>query len=397
MPSTILSDNGVSSGSAGLKTTASNDGALVLQTTTSGGTATNVMYADTAQNVGFGVTPSAWGSSAKAIEVGSGASTSLSFNFSETNLSTNVYRINTGASLYKANGIAMLYSQSSAGHAWYNAASGTAGNTISFTQTMTLDASGKLGIGTTSPNSNGGSTAAVIHLHTPSTSAWSVSHYTNGTTGSGAGDGTLVGIIDSDAYVFNYESANLIFGTGAAERARITSSGSFLVGTTTALDGGSTFVTSDATSALSANRQTSTAAYGVFGSYSSIGGANSLKSYTRADGGLANYSANNVNLSDERLKKDIAPAGSYLAKICAIPVKTFRYKDQEETEDLTLGVIAQEVQQIAPELVSRDGFGLSEEDKQDYLSIYQTDLQYALMKALQELKAEFDAYKATHP
>lgn len=36
MPSTILSDNGVSSGSAGLKTTAASDGALALQTTTAG-------------------------------------------------------------------------------------------------------------------------------------------------------------------------------------------------------------------------------------------------------------------------------------------------------------------------------------------------------------------------
>ncbi len=57
MPSTILSDNGVSSGSAGLKTTASNDGILVLQTTTSGGTATNAVYVDTSQNVGLGATP----------------------------------------------------------------------------------------------------------------------------------------------------------------------------------------------------------------------------------------------------------------------------------------------------------------------------------------------------
>ena len=54
MPSVILSDNGVSSGSAGLKTTASNDGILVLQTTTSGGTATNAIYIDTSQNVGIG-------------------------------------------------------------------------------------------------------------------------------------------------------------------------------------------------------------------------------------------------------------------------------------------------------------------------------------------------------
>lgn len=35
---------------------------------------------------------------------------------------------------------------------WYAAPSGTAGNAITFTQAMTLNASGNLGIGTTSPN-----------------------------------------------------------------------------------------------------------------------------------------------------------------------------------------------------------------------------------------------------
>jgi len=54
MPSTILSDNGVSSGSAGLKTTAASDGALALQTTTAGGTATTAVTIDTSQNVGIG-------------------------------------------------------------------------------------------------------------------------------------------------------------------------------------------------------------------------------------------------------------------------------------------------------------------------------------------------------
>jgi hypothetical protein len=56
MPSTILSDNGVTSGSAGLKTTAASDGALALQTTTAGGTATTALTISTAQNVGIGVT-----------------------------------------------------------------------------------------------------------------------------------------------------------------------------------------------------------------------------------------------------------------------------------------------------------------------------------------------------
>lgn len=56
---TILSDNGVSSGSAGIKTTGGNDGVLALQTTTSGGTATTAVTIDTSQNVGIGTaTPS---------------------------------------------------------------------------------------------------------------------------------------------------------------------------------------------------------------------------------------------------------------------------------------------------------------------------------------------------
>ena len=49
----ILSDNGASSGSAGLKSTAGNDGTLLLQTTTSGGTATTAMTINNTQAVTF--------------------------------------------------------------------------------------------------------------------------------------------------------------------------------------------------------------------------------------------------------------------------------------------------------------------------------------------------------
>jgi hypothetical protein len=51
MASTILSDNGVSSGSAGIKTTADSTGALALQTTTAGGAATTALTIDTSQNL----------------------------------------------------------------------------------------------------------------------------------------------------------------------------------------------------------------------------------------------------------------------------------------------------------------------------------------------------------
>ena len=115
----------------------------------------------------------------------------------------------------------------------------------------------------------------------------------------------------------------------------------------------------------------------------------------RSNGGIANYSANDVNLSDRREKTNFAPAKSYLDTICAIPVQTFNYIDQNMEEDpgLTLGVVAQDVQAVAPELVMESNWGTEEEPKMR-LSIYQTDLQYALMKCIQEQQAIIEQLQA---
>jgi hypothetical protein len=123
----------------------------------------------------------------------------------------------------------------------------------------------------------------------------------------------------------------------------------------------------------------------------------------RSNGGIANFSANDVNLSDRREKTNFSPAGSYLNKICAIPVQTFNYIDQNMEEDggLTLGVVAQDVQAVAPELVMESDWSSEKDGSKTRLSIYQTDLQYALMKCIQEqqaiiesMKTEIDALKA---
>ena len=113
------------------------------------------------------------------------------------------------------------------------------------------------------------------------------------------------------------------------------------------------------------------------------------------DGGISNYSANNVNLSDRREKKNFAPSKSYLDTVCAIPVQNFNYIDQDLENDsgLTLGVVAQYVQAVAPELITESNWGTQDEPKMR-LSIYQTDLQYALMKSIQELKTIVDAQSA---
>jgi len=120
-----------------------------------------------------------------------------------------------------------------------------------------------------------------------------------------------------------------------------------------------------------------------------VGDTVGQKMSIRSNGGIANYSASNVNLSDRREKTNFAPAGDYLSKICAIPVQTFNYIDQNMEEDggLTLGVVAQDVQAVAPELVMESNWAGKDEEPKMRLGIYQTDLQYALMKCIQEQQA----------
>jgi hypothetical protein len=95
-------------------------------------------------NVGVGVTPSAW-SSFKALQVGSGLAIASS-GVSNSRMFGNTYY--DGAYKYMGTGRATQYEQDGY-HAWYISASGTAGNAVTFTPAMTLDASGNLLVGTT--------------------------------------------------------------------------------------------------------------------------------------------------------------------------------------------------------------------------------------------------------
>jgi hypothetical protein len=137
MPSTILSDNGVSSGSAGLKSTAGNDGVLILQTTTSGGTATNAIYADNKQNIGIQVTPAAWGSITKALQLGARASL-FQYNGITTDLMNNGYFDGTNY-VYLETATAGFHRISTGRHQFYSAPSGTAGTAITWTNVLQVE------------------------------------------------------------------------------------------------------------------------------------------------------------------------------------------------------------------------------------------------------------------
>ena len=98
--------------------------------------------------LGIGVTPSAWNSGYKAVELASNVG-AWSATTGINDFSLNSFFNASSQWIYKTTATAALYRQQTGQHIWYNAPSGTAGNAITFTQAMTLDASGNLLVGAT--------------------------------------------------------------------------------------------------------------------------------------------------------------------------------------------------------------------------------------------------------
>jgi len=105
------------------------------------------MRLDSSGNLGLGVTPSAW-SGLKAFEFAGVGSSLASAANNNVFLSANAWYNGTNWR-YGITAAASQYQSFSGQHAWFNAPSGTAGAAITFTQAMTLDASGNLAVGTT--------------------------------------------------------------------------------------------------------------------------------------------------------------------------------------------------------------------------------------------------------
>jgi hypothetical protein len=377
---------------------------------------------DSSGNLGLGVTPSAW-------QTGGNLDGTNQFTWSsyDASIGSNYY-YNSGAK-YKASGLAVsAYQPYGGAHKWFTAPSGTAGNAISFTQAMTLDASGNLGVGTTSPGSyrlniTGGQTAFNVVENTAYTTAASVPFglssfsFNNNTAGAGIFNGHAVGALGgTSAGQYGYWGVvstatgfapNMVFGvrTGSAtyaERARIDSSGNLLVGTTSSTGAagashriGIVFDTASAWALATktnnrgwVNHQTNST--GGIAAYFEVGASNTNVGAINTNATTTTYATS----SDYRLKNTIAPMTGALAKVALLKPCTYKWNaDGSDGE----GFIAHELAEVVPQCVTGEKDAVDAEGKPQYQGIDTSFLVATLTAAIQELKAEFDAYKATHP
>jgi len=439
---------------------------MAFETRQSGGGMTEGMRLDSSGNLGLGVTPSAWNSSWKAFQFA--ANSALASQGSVTDLQNNAYRNTSNVDTYIGADFATRYRQITGTHTWATAPSGTAGNAITFTQAMTLDASGRLGIGTTSPttdlsitNSSGpiirmvrtsnrfevsadtdfmslnardastyitfktadteraridssgnllvGTTSSSTGIDTGATRLFVVAPNSNfgaalTTVGDDQGRGirftdqskTVTGALDagSSKITFGSNSAHpLTFITSGVERARIDTSGVFLVGKTasgvefsakgTQLDqDGGTYFCRDALPAIHVSRLTSDGAVVNFHrATSSPVGTISV---------TATATAYNTS-SDYRLKNTIAPMTGALAKVALL--KPCIYKWNADGSDGE-GFIAHELAEVVPQCVSGEKDAVDADGKPQYQGIDTSFLVATLTAAIQEQQAIIESLKA---
>ena len=134
---------------------------------------TDMLTLDSSGSLGLGVTPSVWTGLGVVFETVGGALTGQGTN--NISLFQNTYY--SSGFKYKTSGFqASYYQQNSGQHQWFNAPSGTAGTAISFTQAMTLDASGNLLVGATSVGGYGWTFASAGYAYTARTGTVSQDH-----------------------------------------------------------------------------------------------------------------------------------------------------------------------------------------------------------------------------
>jgi hypothetical protein len=393
--------------------------------TFSGGTANGVAYLNGSKvvtsgsaltfdgtNLGLGVTPSAWASGTyKAFQIFGGGAVSGSSG--QVNFSQNFVG-ESGGEKYIATAAASSYSQVAGSHQWFTAPSGTAGNAITFTQAMTLNASGNLGVGDTSPPAPGGADARVISLK-----GTKYPQYIYKATDAAA-NSTMWRTIARDTLEFQIQTVNDAFSTeqtayeilrttgsnsidiqrwytATSERMRLDNSGNLLVGCTSLpasnrtkgfsaqsnLSGGIQVYQSSSNSDWAINATSGS----CINFYSDNGSALVLAGQITVNGSVTTYGS----ISDYRLKENVQPMTGALAKVQALNPVTFAFKDSGQESQ---GFIAHELQAVIPDAVTGEKNAVDADGKPVYQGVDTSFLVATLTAAIKEQQAIIESLKA---
>jgi hypothetical protein len=334
------------------------------------------MRLDSSGNLGLGVTPSnSW--TGKAFQLGAGA-------FTETTLGGEVAynAIRTGTTSWNAvaTGNSNRFSFGGGAFAWHIGASTPIGDAISFTQAMTLVASGNLLIGTTT-ESGSGRLRVVDSVRIADSSTET--------------NALLITTTASAATIETRYATPIVLGVGAVEAARIDSSGNLLVGTTNpayATDKLAVVPTSgNATGIGIAVGNFNSVGLGVYNGYTATGTATAIEfkdhnSVTRGSITVTTTGTLYNITSDYRLKTVVGPVAGSGQRIDALQPVEYTWKENGAS---TRGFLAHQFQEVYASSVSGTKDAVDAEGKPVYQS-----MQASTSEVIADLVAELQSLRA---
>jgi len=242
-----------------------------------------------------------------------------------------------------------------------------------------------------------GTTSSTGLVCTADTTGALVLQTNNGTTAltlSTAQNATFAGTVTANT-VGSAASTALTIQSAGTTAATVDTSQRLLVGTTTSTYSGHTLqynpgASGWALAVINSKTDNGTATDGLLVKYSGVSPADGYQMFLCQDSSNTNrfFVQNNGTTggtSDERLKKNIATArDGYLEDLGQIRIVKYNWNEQPEGTPKELGWIAQEVEQVFPQMISTD-------TETGYKSVKYSVFVPMLIKAVQELTTKVTA------